>query len=89
MGPKCSTVLDTKTEWRALIDNLTPRDMKYRLFVGWVSITILRPHAAHYGVESLVHYNHSRQEKDQAISALNCATMSRCMSMYGGNSPFV
>ena len=29
-GP--SVVLDTKTEWRVLIDNLTQRDMKYRLF---------------------------------------------------------
>ena len=38
-----STVLDTKTESRVLIDNLPPRDVKHRLFVGWVSITTLWP----------------------------------------------
>ena len=36
-------VLNTKSEWRVLIDNLPPGDVKYRLFVGWVSITTLGP----------------------------------------------
>ena len=38
-GP--SIVLDTKTEWRVLIDNLPPGDVKHSLFVWWVSITTL------------------------------------------------
>ena len=35
LGP--SVELNTKTEWRVLIDNLPSGDVKYRLFVGWVS----------------------------------------------------
>ena len=41
VGP--NVVLDTKTECWVVIDNLTPQDMKYRLFVECVSITTLRP----------------------------------------------
>ena len=40
-GP--SVVHDTKTEWRVLIDNLPPRDIKYWHFAGYVSLTTLRP----------------------------------------------